>query len=190
MRSKSEHDRHLMMTLLTVVILFAFIPSVVGKLYEKVHNNSVFIAPVSLSCVEEEAFADTAFRKVVLNEKLVYLGEKAFWNSQPLQSAYIPESAEFVGLNAFPTDTLIHGSIGSYAQQWAMVNGYRFQSNNEYICCSKIMLSILLLSLSFLVRLIAEEKSVEYRFRCVKAYLMDMRPQNRSELYPINYRFP
>ena len=190
MRSKSEHDRHLLMTLVTVVILFAFIPSAMEKTSEKVRNYSAFIAPVSLSCVEEEAFADTAFQKVVLNEKLVYLGEKAFWNSQPLQSVYIPESTVYVGLNAFPSNTLIHSSIGSYAQQWAMVNGYRFQSNNEYICCSKIMLSILLLSLSFLVGPIAEEKSDEYRFRCVKAHLMDMRPQNRSELYPINYRFP
>lgn len=127
---------------------------------------SVLSLPASLMIIDEEAFAETGIKAVALGDKVSYIGAAAF-----------------------PRDILIYGEEGSYAQQWAEENGYCFQSENAWNIDYTPLLSLLLLVQAWLF-VPAVDTQHEYRFRRVTAYLRDMRPQERKELYPINYRFP
>lgn len=122
--------------------------------------------PSTLTVIDEEAFAETGIKAVALGDKVSYIGAAAF-----------------------PRDILIYGEEGSYAQQWSEDNGYRFQSENAWNTDFTPLLSLLLLVQAWLF-VPAVDTQHEYRFRRVTAYLRDMRPQERRELYPINYRFP
>lgn len=182
-------SRSIIVMLLAAVILLALAPASSAKTHDMARNELQVKIPASLTWIEEEAFAGTAFQLVVLDEKLTYIGEKAFGGAQDLQSVYISENTAYIGAEAFPADTMIHGREGSYAQQWAEENGYRFQCDNAWNIDFTPLLSLLLLVQTCLFAPAVDTRH-EYRFRRVKAYLRDMRPQKRSELYPINYRFP
>ena len=145
--------------------------------------------PASLRIVEDDAFSGTSFKTIIFDSSLVFIGNGAFQDVCTLTDVYIPESTAFIGSEAFPSDTIIHGSAGSYAQKWAEENSHRFQSDNVWNNTSAPLLSLLLLAQAWLF-VPAVDTQHEYRFRRVTAYLRDMRPQERRELYPINYRFP
>lgn len=125
-----------------------------------------FKLPPSLMIIDEEAFAGTEIEAVSLGDKVSYIGAAAF-----------------------PPNMLIYGREGSYAQQWAEENGYCFQSENAWNTDFTPVLSLLLLVQAWLF-VPAVDTQHEYKFRRVKAFLRNMRPQERCELYPINYRFP
>ncbi len=145
--------------------------------------------PASLRIVEDDAFSGTSFKTIIFNSSLVFIGNGAFQDVCTLTDVYIPESTAFIGSEAFPSDTIIHGSAESYAQKWAEENGYRFQSDNVWNNAPVPLFSLLMLNQACLLLTIVDTQH-EYKFRRVKAYLRNMRPQERKELYPINYRFP
>ena len=147
--------------------------------------------PVSLLVIDDQAFWGTALEIVCFDRQLYHIGEKAFWNIDTLTEAYIAESTEYVGHDAFPRGTVIHGVKGSYAQQWAEENGYRFVRDDIWSSGTfvKEHLLTLVLLLPFAV-IPADADRYKKAYSRFGIYVRSMRPQDRPELYPINYRFP
>lgn len=147
--------------------------------------------PSELQHLSDEAFAETALDTVIFADGIVYIGEHAFWNALHLSNVYIPESTYSIGVDAFPTSAIIHGIRGSFVQDWAEENGYRFVICNIWntsMILQKIQTEQFLTLLVFLVP--ADLGKRLGRWRCISSFVRSMRPQDRPELFPINYRFP
>lgn len=146
--------------------------------------------PVSLRIIENDAFASTSLEVIAL-DGVTFIGDNAFAYIFTLKNVYISESTTFIGNNAFPKEAIIYASNGSYAQQWAESNGYQFRTCNIWSnSTSTLILShVLLITQIYFIRPTADVYH-EFRYRRIKSYTRCMRPQERPELYPINYRFP
>lgn len=161
-------------------------------------KNSVL--PNALSVVEEEAFAGTALQSVLLPGMVVRIEERAFADNHPLEYLFVPGGIEYLPSNVLENtpNTYIVAESGSYAEQWAKINGYR-------IICQEVLLSndvsethgnlrngkpqmilFVLQAFALMIGLLNRKKP---HFRCVYEG-NSMRPQERIELHPIQYRFP
>lgn len=158
-----------------------------GQFYGSPERITIF--PRSLQIIENDAFAGTSLEKIKFEDSVIFIGDRAFQNVFTLQAVYIPENTAYIGPGAFSEATLICGKSGSYAQQWAEENGYSFKSDSAWSNVSATLLFSLIFTLANLF-IPGTDKQHEYRFMRVKAHLRNMRPQERCELYPINYRFP
>ena len=147
--------------------------------------------PASLLLIDDQAFWGTALEIVCFDRQLYRIGEKAFWNIDTLTDAYIAESTEYIGHDAFPFGTVIHGVKDSYAQQWAEENGYQFAQDDIWNSGSLVKehLLTLVLLLPFTV-IPADADRYKKAYSRFGVYVRSMRPHDRPELYPINYRFP
>ncbi|MBP0968012.1 MAG: leucine-rich repeat protein, partial [Oscillospiraceae bacterium] len=73
----------------------------------------------------------TELTSVTIPDGVTYIGTNAFAKCSSLTVITVPESVEFIGEDAFPTDNkdlIIHGYIGSLAEQYAKEAGIRFVS--------------------------------------------------------------
>lgn len=152
---------------------------------------SIATLPSSLRTVEDEAFSGTAIGTVLFPRDITHIGKRVLWNAARLSSVFIPESTEYIGADAFPDRVLIHGVESSYAQKWALTHGYDFVLDD---CWSAPLLPAgvhfgpLLVLLFFIVPVDLRMK--EALRKRTAFFLKSLRPQDRIELYPINYRFP
>lgn len=62
-----------------------------------------------------------------LPKDLEVIGEYAFEDCDSLKSITIPRNVKEIGDNAFPKDTVLTVGEGSYAEQWAIENGYTYE---------------------------------------------------------------
>lgn len=152
--------------------------------------SSVSILPIYLQEIDDEAFYGTNLQGVAFGDQLVHIGVRAFENIHNLIDIYIPRSTTYIGMNAFPAGTAIHGVKNSYALRWARANGYRYTYDD--IWDSSIWkqfnhLEILIYILFAVIPLSEDAAQISRRIREV---IFSMRPQDRPELYPIDYRFP
>lgn len=150
--------------------------------------NAVF--PKSLYYLGEEAFAGTSIESVVFESELTTIGNLAFAGT-PLIDVYIPQSTKHIGNDAFPSESVVHGIINSYAETWAKERKYRFVSDNIWSTCiiPAEYHDVFCLFL-FCILLPADFKKKYTIRKNIWALIRSMRPQDRIELYPINYRFP
>lgn len=146
--------------------------------------------PESLQYLGEGAFTGTLIGVVYLNNGISYIGDFAFEKAEFLTDIFIPATVWHIGKDAFPVETVIHGDDDGYAKAWARENGYAFiaeptlsMKNNERIRIEKLV------ALSSLV-ILTEGKKKRSVFRRAQEFVRSMRPKDRPELYPINYRFP
>lgn len=88
----------------------------------------VAVFPEKLIRIEDEAFSGTNFWTILFHEGLRYIGDRAFEENKRLQSVYLPESVNCIGRDAIPDNEglLVVGKAGSFAQQWAEKQGFRF----------------------------------------------------------------
>ena len=166
-------------------IVFAETELEVGK------ERSTAVFPVSLRILDDEAFAGTAIEIAIFGEVLQTVGDRVFADVESLTDVYFPESTKYIGMNSFCAGVLIHGAENSYAQVWAEENGFDFaivNSQRDAAEAQRINLECLMLLLCFVIPadLQIKEKIRSYVLWFVKS----LRPQDRPELYPINYRFP
>ncbi len=152
--------------------------------------SSVSILPISLREIDDEAFYSTNLQSVAFGDQLVHIGVRVFENIHNLIDIYIPRSTTHIGMNAFPAETIIHGVKNSYALRWARENGYRYTYDD--IWDSSILkefnhFEILIYILFAVIPLTEDAAQISRRIREV---IFSMRPQDRPELYPIDYRFP
>ena len=161
-----------------------------GFLPENDAGESTFRLPRALLVIEDEAFAGTAVRSASLPPSLVSIGERAFADNPELRTVSIPASVRSIGDSAFdgaPCLT-IQAEAGSYAERWAKEHGVGFIRPGS--------------ARSLMKRLLMEKGSLLLALLCLPPAFplmprrqtqrrgKSMRPQERPELYPINYKFP
>lgn len=147
--------------------------------------------PAALRYVAEEAFEGTALSAVSFGNELQYIGERAFAGSDSLGKAFIPPSAEYIADSAFPYSVTIYGVKGSYAQSWAEESGHAFVAEDIWsIQRTASGLGPETLLALFWVIPPVDEKALSGLKKRIRLPVRSMRPQDRPELYPIQYRFP
>ncbi len=147
--------------------------------------------PTSLKQIGDEAFAGTSINSINFNKGLNYIGNSAFRNVNGLHNVILPECLQYIGNQAFPQITVIHGVEGSYAESWAKKNGYQFVVDvvsSDKVVNPEIHAELFLVLMGFVIPVDDERMCV--LSRRIREVVKSMRPQDRAELYPINYRFP
>lgn len=156
-------------------------------------TENTFVLPASLQVIDEEAFVGTSVKTVVLPDGFDWIGDKAFFLAQNLTDVYIPASMQHIGQGAFSASSklTIHGIENSLAYTWARDNGINFAVDDIWTTAqvSDWFHIESLLALFFIICPVDEERLRRYA-RDVGDYLRSMRPQDRPELNPIDYRFP
>lgn len=178
----------------TIVISFLLlicIMHVLPPIIKDNQNGKSATFPVSLQRIEDDAFSGTSFCTLAFQEGLLYIGEHAFWNANSQIDVYIPESTVFIGDNAFPENAIVHGLGDSYAEKWAKNNQYQFIEESIWSIQKtpkKIQAEWLLIWSCLTVPVFRGNK----RALLKRAYIFDksMRPKDRSELPPIDFKFP
>lgn len=119
-------------------VIFGYEGSTAEKYAERYHipfiaiDSSVpspdFVAPTALSVIEPEAFRNCAFTCVRLSDNITDIEDFAFAYSSNLKHIYIYNSTEYIAENAFQDvrGLTIHGTEGSYVQEYASENGFHF----------------------------------------------------------------
>ena len=147
--------------------------------------------PDSLYYIGDEAFSDTSIEVAVFSNTLQSIGINAFLNAKRMTDVYIPAKTEHIGSNAFPEQAFIHGAEGSYAKTWALQNSYVFIEDDIWNFKSDFPNPYYSLSLALLGYVLPIDTGLmEWIRRQTIKYVKSMRPKDRPELYPINYRFP
>lgn len=173
-----------------VIVLFSS-----GNRYSDSYDNNfenLFSFPNSLLEIEEEAFAGTAARTIVFQNGLLKIGNYAFADARNLVNVFIPSSTEDIGELVFPRNKslTIFGVKGSYAETWANENQLPFIEENIWSCGKDNERAIkdYWISIgSFLAIGFPRKRKLYGR---MKENAISLRPQDRPELYPIDYRFP
>ena len=154
-------------------------------------TKSVAIFPIRLQLLDDEALSGTSIEVAVFNKELAYIGPGLFKDADSLTDVYIPKNTKYIGEHAIPSGALIHVVRNSYARKWAKDNGYQYIVDNiwhESVCPEGIRLYQLMLL--FYIVIPIDAKKYELWRRSAKLYVKSMRPQDRAELNPIDYRFP
>ena len=153
--------------------------------------NTVTVFPLQLQFIDDEALSGTSIKVAIFNKELTYIGPDLFKDADSLTDVYIPKNTKYIGDRAIPSEALIHVVRNSYARKWAKDNGYRYIIDNiwhDSVCPEGIRLEQLMLF--FCIVIPVDEKKFELLRKSAKLYVKSMRPQDRPELNPIDYRFP
>lgn len=156
-------------------------------------DDAVFILPASLKEIHESAFEGTSVKMVVIPDSTETIGDRAFANIKTLWTVCIPESVRYIGDNAFAgsLNVIVKGAEDSYASYWAQKHHVPFVQE-EIVSSLLAKLGKLLQGGAFLAFSLSCvcPKAQFWQRRKTKTRERSMRPQDRPELYPINYRFP
>lgn len=182
----------LLLTLLFCICICVF-PS--SLLQEKTGDSSsfTFVLPASLVTIWDEAFGSTAAETVILPDSLVVIGERAFADNLNLKEITIPESVNYIGDQAFEGvfGLTIRGAEDSYAARWAQAHDIAFSTAETALnwieAPGKRLCNSFIAALNCLC--VCPAVSLRRRRRILDMW-RSMRPQDRAELYPIDYRFP
>ena len=156
-------------------------------------NDYSFTFPASLVEIGDEAFDGTAARTLNFQNKLEKIGDRAFYHVIALKDVYVPSSLKSVGSQVFHRNALlrIHGVIGSRIQTWANANNVTFVPLNKthHVVVKNrwgITHGNLIVRYSQIIRSKRVLKLCDRNVDQGKS----MRPQERIELNPIDYKFP
>lgn len=181
----------LMLMALAFMALFPLSGAVAEN--EEQSREGIFRFPSALTEIGEEAFEDTAASVIVFSDRLERIGDRAFSGMESLTDVYIPPSVEAIADAAFSPSPalLIHGAGGSYAQKWAKEHRIAFVVDNiwKHILDHDGTSGGRAATGEVRYRTVNPQKSV----RRIPESVNDresMRPQDRPELNPIDYRFP
>ena len=176
---------------LLLMILFPLGPAYAEEAANS--NADSFTFPSSLVEIEDEAFDGTAAQTVVFQNKLKHIGDKAFYNNRRLTDVYIPTSVESIGAHVFmeSKSLKIHAAVESRAHAWANEHHVTFvQTNKPYRITVRRRLTITSANLiSHYGRMIVSPRVLKLNARTENKG-RSMRPQERPELNPIDYKFP
>lgn len=158
-----------------------------GRLQE---GTAVF--PNELVHVGNEAFEGTSFHTLVFQEDLLRVDDRAFSGMESLREAYFPRSTEYIADSAFSLSSLerLYGFEDSYVQEWAERHGMEFKQNDWASAPSNVRVAVEILLPLFGTVCIPVDDNRKKIKRYIKMLVISMRPQDRPELHPIDYRFP
>lgn len=162
------------------------------KSHDFLRENATYF-PKALEFIEDEAFEGTAFQTLVFEEGLLQIGDHAFSETNQLEDVYFPETVDYIADNAFCRSSLqtVYGSEGSYIQSWAAEQDLDFKPAVCWFTGSYIarISAVLLTTMLGLVCPPPDNDAQKIR-RYLARIVRSMRPQDRPELNPIDYRFP
>lgn len=192
MKKHSKYHRYIVMLIIVFIMIYIIPPMSSASLCSSSFNKSknVAILPTRLNRVEDEAFSGTALSAIIFKSGFQNIGACAFQNSVNLKDVYIPFSVRFIGAHAFPSNVNIYGIVGSYAQKWANKNGHRFIEKDIWSCVTKTIVELRQILLYILLVPAVSDEMIRNRRWFICRYIISMRPQDRTELFPIDYRFP
>ena len=175
-------------------IFLISVPSSPLLLKDKDSDSEIaFMFPGFLETIEDEAFEGIAAESILFSNSLLFIGERAFANDRYLKTVTIPESVEYIGEHAFDgsRDLTVCGSANSYAADWAHEHDIMFVASDNDLYYSKELGKARTAELCILLPLICCDPDIILRLRkWAKKAGRSMRPQDRPELNPIDYRFP
>ena len=178
---------------LIILLTVAPIMTTYGLEQSDSQSEDYSVFPSALQEIEDEAFENTALEVAVFPIGLRTIGYRSLSNVDSLSYLYIPNSVSCIDATAFEGDSrlVIRGIEGSYVQKWAQMYDIPFEIEDIWTEAQPSA-SINIESLLFLFSLILPDdlKLFEKEVGKTAQYLRSMRPQDRPELYPINYRFP
>lgn len=152
-----------------------------------------FVLPASLITIEEEAFLGISAENVVFQDGLRHIREKAFTQVESLRNVFIPATVQLIADSAFQPNSrvIIHGEVHSAAWDWAIENNVHFTTDYWYVL-SESEQQIISENKSAAAFTGSTEKpeAAAKPFNGTGDLYRSMRPQDRPELYPIDYRFP
>lgn len=147
--------------------------------------------PASLVQIGDSAFEATAMESVYLPNMTTVIGSRAFAANRALRAVYIPETVLQIGEQAFEGDQLtIYGEEDSYAAAWARSHNVPFLQEQSSLSWTHIIRKLLRENVFLLVSLGCLSPAVFPQLKKAGKRERSMRPQDRPELYPIDYRFP
>ena len=154
---------------------------------------STFVLPASLITIEDEAFEKTAAESVIFSDSLAMIGERAFADGLRLRTITVSKSVVYIADHAFEgaLNLTVRGEAGSYAAHWAQTHGIAFVQIETAPMWIKRLGKIL--RDRFFISLLSVwicPCAAFRRYRKTQDAWKSMRPQDRAELYPIDYRFP
>ena len=157
-------------------------------------EESTFILPSSLEKIEDEAFENTAVKTIIFQNGLCSIGDYAFIGARNLTDVYVPATAKYIGKNSFPSNErlTLHGVMGSYAAKWAKEHEVPFMTSDIWILLNDSEIgsnTCRILIASYFYHAVNLEKSENMHGKDIDEG-KSMRPQERPELNPIDYRFP
>lgn len=152
-----------------------------------------FVFPPSLSEIEGAAFSNTAVTTIIFPDGFLSVEDEAFMGADFLIDVYVPSTTVYIADSAFPQNDIltIHGIDGSYAEEWAKLHLVTFVVDDIWNTAVEPDTSSQ-----------ANETPMTHNHSVVKPHKImiahdreedegiSMRPQERSELNPIDYRFP
>lgn len=175
------------------ILLFSLIHSAPALAEPVKKTQNTYYFPSSLQVIESEAFFGTAAANIIFPPGIVEIESNAFGNSKALQNIFIPSPLTVISNTAFPVkqELVIHGLAGSTAQNWAALHKIMFIPDggrngpeiNRKGKCEVSTQSIWVNNDLFAQKEYQSEKRTENKDR-------SMRPQDRPELNPIDYKFP
>ena len=160
---------------------------------DSIISKNAFTLPLSLQRIEEEAFAGIAARTVVFRDGLISVGENAFQNVDSLVDVFIPPTMLLIAESSLPKNTnlTIHGVRGSYIYKWAHDHSFSFIIEDVFSLPLRIWKTVFNYNLKKnWVSDTLDLKKAGIPVQSAVSEVRSMRPQDRPELNPIDYRFP
>jgi hypothetical protein len=170
-----------------------FLPTENAEDYSIARDAAVMILPSSLQEIGESAFENTAAETIVISDSTAIIGERAFVENRLLRTVHIPSSVTYMGEHTFEgsLNVKIIGDENSYAAAWALLHHVDFLQTQPLSYWLSKLENLLRESTVIFIGLICIFLNVQYwQRRKTENGDRSMRPQDRPELYPIQYRFP
>ena len=184
--------KRILAVLLMLLLIADPLPGTAQALAEGPVGRDVFALPANLKIIEKEAFEGTAARTVIFRTNLLEIGNRAFQRTRFLSAVYIPASVNMIADSAFPRggDFTIYGIAGSSVQKWAKDRGIPFKVKDIWKTNAENNSENKSLSKAERVVFSCDIQQNLFPDSITWADQKSMRPQDRPELYPIDYRFP
>lgn len=177
-----------------ILSLIAFIPAgAADAAGMTARPASVSFFPSSLLYIEDEAFEATAFRAVFLPDGFLGIGDRVFRDAPSLCMVFIPQTTTSIGADSFPLNRffVIHGVEGSYASDWAKQQHLPFIPDYSvaWLLLNRLTQTVRSNDAMDTIQITALEAGARSKGQSEHAD-RSMRPQDRPELNPIDYKFP
>ena len=182
------------LAIMLMLSLIAFFPAGVADAAGTAARQApVSVFPNSLLYIEDEAFEGTAFQAVFLPDGFLGIGDRAFRDAPSLYMVFIPQTTTSIGTDSFPQNRffVLHGVKGSYASDWAKQQHLPFIPDYwvAWLLLYRLIQTVLSADATNTIQITALEAGARSKGHSGHAD-RSMRPQDRPELNPIDYKFP
>ena len=155
--------------------------------------SSVSVFPNSLLYIEDEAFEGTAFQAVFLPDGFLGIGDRVFRDTPSLYMVFVPQTTTSIGADSFPRNRffVLHGVKGSYASGWAKQQHLPFIPDYwvAWLLLYRFIQTVCSDDATNTIQITALETGARSKGQSGHED-RSMRPQDRPELNPIDYKFP